>query len=115
MDVQVKRVYEEASADDGLRVLIDRLWPRGVSKEAAAIDWWAKELTPSDELRRWFHANTTERFETFCTRYAAELAALPASAVEGFVGATQVTLVTAVKDIEHSHVPTLLRYLEQRL
>lgn len=76
-DVAIKRVYEPASADDGCRVLVDRLWPRGVSKEKAALDKWLKDVAPSDELRRWF-GHQPERFEAFKRRYLAELAANPA-------------------------------------
>jgi uncharacterized protein YeaO (DUF488 family) len=72
--VRTKRVYEPASADDGYRVLVDRLWPRGVSKKAAAVDEWARALAPSDELRKWF-AHKPERFEEFRRRYRDELSA----------------------------------------
>ena len=56
-DIRVKRVYEEPAASDGFRVLVDRLWPRGLTKAAARIDFWAKDIAPSTELRRWYHAN----------------------------------------------------------
>ena len=72
-----KRVYEPATPDDGFRVLVDRLWPRGVSKERAALDLWLKDVAPSAELRTWFHANPA-RFDEFVTRYRAELAGNPA-------------------------------------
>ncbi|MDO5036620.1 MAG: DUF488 domain-containing protein [Porphyromonas sp.] len=68
----IKRIYEEQGADDGYRILIDRLWPRGVKKEAANIDEWAKEVTPSTELRKWF-AHKEERFDTFREEYEDEL------------------------------------------
>lgn len=72
MSIEVKRVYEPASPEDGYRVLVDRLWPRGLSKELAKLDEWAKALAPSDELRQWFHQNLECR-EEFRTRYFAEL------------------------------------------
>jgi uncharacterized protein YeaO (DUF488 family) len=72
MPVRTKRVYESASPDDGYRVLVDRVWPRGVSKKEAAVDEWARELAPSTELRKWF-AHKPERFEEFRRRYREEL------------------------------------------
>jgi len=75
--VVIKRVYEPASADDGFRVLVDRLWPRGVSRERAALDLWLKEIAPSTELRVWFD-HQEERFTEFSRRYRAELDANPA-------------------------------------
>jgi len=73
MAVAVKRVYEPASRSDGTRILVDRLWPRGLSKTQAAIDAWLRELAPSDGLRRWFHAHT-EAWLAFRKRYLKELA-----------------------------------------
>jgi uncharacterized protein YeaO (DUF488 family) len=74
MTVAIKRVYEPASRTDGVRVLVDRLWPRGLTKAAAAIDEWLKELAPSNELRHWYHARP-EQWETFRKKYLKELAA----------------------------------------
>jgi uncharacterized protein YeaO (DUF488 family) len=71
---RVRRAYDEPGPSDGTRVLVDRLWPRGLAKDRAAVDEWPKELTPSSELRRWYHANTGE-YEEFARRYRAELAA----------------------------------------
>lgn len=70
--IKIKRIYEDAESDDGYRMLIDRLWPRGVSKEEAKLDEWNKELAPSTELRKWFD-HTPERFEEFKKRYLEEL------------------------------------------
>ncbi|SEJ73091.1 Uncharacterized conserved protein YeaO, DUF488 family [Dyadobacter sp. SG02] len=72
MTIQTKRIYEPAATTDGYRVLVDRLWPRGLTKEAAAIDRWMKEVAPSDELRKWYHANMDE-WDEFRARYQAEL------------------------------------------
>lgn len=70
--IKIKRIYDEASEDDGYRVLVDRLWPRGVSKTDAKIDAWNKDLAPSTELRKWFD-HKAERFDEFSTRYRGEL------------------------------------------
>jgi uncharacterized protein YeaO (DUF488 family) len=108
VSVRTKRVYEAPSREDGYRVLIDRLWPRGLSKEKANIDEWARELAPSSELRRWF-AHRPERFRQFRRRYTEELrdhagqiAALRRRAREGTV-----TLVYAARDSEHSNAAVL--------
>lgn len=114
MRIEIKRAYDKASKDDGYRVLVDRLWPRGISKTAAKIDLWAKEPAPSAQLRTWFHADPDKRFKEFSKKYAAELkgsAALKDLRKE-LKGRAHVTLVTAVKDVGHSHVPTLVRFLK---
>lgn len=72
MEIRTRRVYDEAADDDGFRVLVDRLWPRGVSKERARADLWLKDVAPSDDLRRWFH-HESPRFAEFARRYRAEL------------------------------------------
>ena len=72
MTVALKRVYEEASRQDGARVLVDRLWPRGLTKQAAALDAWLRDLAPSDELRKWYHAHPLQ-WEKFRQRYLKEL------------------------------------------
>jgi uncharacterized protein YeaO (DUF488 family) len=72
VDIQVKRIYEAPERDDGYRVLVDRVWPRGVSRDRAQLDEWARELAPSDELRRWF-GHDPDRFEEFRSRYRDEL------------------------------------------
>ena len=71
-NVKLKRAYELPAADDGTRVLVDRLWPRGVSKEHAALDQWMKDISPSTELRKWF-GHDPARWEEFCRRYTEEL------------------------------------------
>ncbi|HRQ98339.1 MAG TPA: DUF488 family protein, partial [Candidatus Saccharibacteria bacterium] len=68
MTVQIKRIYDEPAETDGYRVLVDRLWPRGVSKEKAALDEWIKEVGPTDELRKWF-GHQPERYSEFKTKY----------------------------------------------
>lgn len=120
-ELRVRRVYEPTAADDGLRALIDRLWPRGLRREDLVLDAWWKDLTPSDALRRWVHADR-DRWPEFCERYRAELEALPEETVRSILGdvlvpgkITRVTLLTAVRDIERSHVPVLEAWLRRRL
>jgi uncharacterized protein YeaO (DUF488 family) len=112
MTARIKRVYEEAEADDGYRVLVDRLWPRGVSKDRAEIDEWLKDVAPSPDLRTWF-GHRPERFDEFAERYAAELDGAPAlEHLRELVGAHDtVTLVIAAKDPEHNHALVLLDQL----
>ncbi|MER0444163.1 DUF488 family protein [Streptomyces sp. Edi4] len=113
---RVRRVYDPPEDTDGVRVLVDRLWPRGLSKEHAAVDEWPKDLTPSTELRRWYHEDRS-RFAEFQERYKAELAGPEQRrALDGLLDlakAHTVTLLTAAKDVDHSHVPTLLAALKQ--
>lgn len=110
--LKIKRIYDGASPDDGFRVLVDRLWPRGISKEKAHIDLWAKDVAPSNELRKEFHAHE-DTFEMFRTAYRAELKANPSlpafsQAVKEHLAQGNVTFITAVKDTEHSHVEILV-------
>lgn len=77
-EIKLKRTYEPESADDGYRILVDRLWPRGLSKETFRYDLWEKQLAPSAALREWFHADPEGRAQEFERRYEAELAANPA-------------------------------------
>ena len=110
----IKRVYEEPSEDDGLRVLVDRLWPRGISKEEAMIDRWEKDLAPTTELRRWF-GHDPAKWEEFLECYRAELegkgealARIQREANDGTV-----TLLYAAKDEEHNNAVALKRYIEE--
>ncbi|NKY40128.1 DUF488 family protein [Cellulomonas septica] len=111
MSVRVRRVYDEPSDDDGLRVLVDRLWPRGLTKERAAVDVWLKDVAPSTELRRWFH-HEEPLFDEFARRYRAELATNPALDRLREVVATHevVTLLYGAKDPDHNQA-TVLREL----
>ncbi|MFY4722396.1 DUF488 domain-containing protein [Streptomyces sp. LaBMicrA B280] len=113
MSVRVRRIYESPEPDDGLRVLVDRLWPRGVAKEAAHVDEWPKGLTPSAELRGWFHDGGS--YEEFRARYEAELAAPEAAelldGLRASVRQGPVTLLTATKTPERSHARVLLELL----
>ena len=114
MDVRVRRVYEQPSPDDGVRLLVDRLWPRGLSKAAAPIDEWVKDVAPSDDLRRWY-GHDPERFAEFRRRYLSELreperAAALARLAEAARRGT-VTLLTATKDAGHSQAAVLAEQL----
>lgn len=109
--VTVGRVYDDVDPEGGQRILVDRLWPRGVSREAAALDRWCKEVAPSDELRRWYD-HVEERFEEFSQRYDQQLCDEPwLGLVNDLVAAAQagpILLLTATKDVAHSHVPILV-------
>jgi uncharacterized protein YeaO (DUF488 family) len=116
MDVRLKRVYELAASEDGYRVLIDRLWPRGVSRERAQLDEWERELAPSSELRQWF-GHEPSRFEEFRRRYIEELrnerpriAMLRRWARDGTL-----TLVYSARDIEHNDAVVLAEVLRRGL
>ncbi|KJK36431.1 hypothetical protein UK15_26960 [Streptomyces variegatus] len=115
MSVRVRRVYDPAEPEDGVRVLVDRLWPRGLAKDAARVDRWPKAVTPSAELRRWYHAGEGS-YEEFADRYEAELAADEAAeALDGvreLVREGEVTLLTASKTPDRSHAAVLARLLE---
>ncbi|MFE6235826.1 DUF488 domain-containing protein [Cellulosimicrobium sp. NPDC057862] len=113
MTVRIKRVYEPAEEDDGFRVLVDRLWPRGETKEKARVDLWLKEVAPSTELRRWFH-HEERLFDEFAERYRAELDANGEAVGElrDVVGQHRVvTLVYGAKDEQHNQAVVLRDYL----
>ncbi|MGZ4485800.1 MAG: DUF488 domain-containing protein [Nocardioidaceae bacterium] len=107
-DVRIKRVYDDPAGSDGYRVLVDRLWPRGISKDEAALDAWIKDVGPSTELRRWF-GHDPSKFDEFADRYRAELkgsealAQLRARRRENPV----VTLLYSAKDTQHNQAVVL--------
>ena len=116
MDIRLKRAYELASPEDGYRVLIDRLWPRGLSRQEAKLDDWEKELPPSTELRRWF-GHDPRRIEEFRRRYIEELrderprlTALRRRAREGTL-----TLVYSARDTDHNDAVVLAEVLKRGL
>jgi uncharacterized protein YeaO (DUF488 family) len=113
MKLSIKRAYDKAAKTDGTRVLIDRLWPRGVRKADAHIDIWAKDLAPSNALRSWFHADPEKRYASFATKYRKELLSKKASGKDLIKAHKHLTLITAAKDIEHSHVLTLVSFLKK--
>ncbi|MGW7279294.1 DUF488 domain-containing protein [Streptomyces sp. NPDC054844] len=116
MNVRVHRVHDPPEPDDGVRVLVDRLWPRGMTKDAAHVDGWPKGLTPSTGLRRWYHAGDGSYGE-FAERYQAEPAAPEASElldrVRELAREEDVTLLTASKSPEESRAAVLLRLLDE--
>ena len=112
LDVRLKRIYDPAEPGDGYRVLIDRLWPRGVSRERAQLDEWARELAPSDELRRWFD-HIPERFAEFRARYRDELCR-EAERLESLrlrAAKTPVTLLYGARDRTHNDAVVLAELL----
>jgi uncharacterized protein YeaO (DUF488 family) len=112
LDVRAKRVYDPPAPDDGHRVLIDHVWPRGVSRDRAALDEWARELAPSDDLRKWFD-HVPERFDEFRARYRDELANHPERLDELRERAASgaVTIVYAARDREHNNAVVLTEVL----
>ena len=112
MSVRAKRIYEPADADDGYRVLVDRLWPRGLSKASAALDEWAKAVSPSTPLRQWY-GHEPAKFDEFRRRYLAELAeqADDVQRLRGLAEDGPVTLLTATADLDLSHVAVLAELL----
>jgi uncharacterized protein YeaO (DUF488 family) len=111
--VQLRRIYDPPSADDGVRVLVDRLWPRGLSKAEAAIDRWMKDVAPSAELRTWF-GHEPDRWPEFRTRYIAELRQNPAvDELRELVRDGRVTLLFGARDAEHNNAVVLREVLLQ--
>jgi len=104
------RIYDDASPADGVRVLVDRIWPRGVRKENAHVDEWLRDIAPSTELREWY-GHDVERFDEFRRRYLAELGNADHEAaiakLRELVGHKKATLLTATRDVEHSHAAVL--------
>lgn len=117
MTVRIKRVYDQAVRVDGLRVLVDRIWPRGISRYDAKLDQWLKEVAPSTELRRWF-GHKPERWREFQQRYRAELKTNPAlEELRTLSRQGLLTLLYAARDTEHNHalvLQSLLNHLPRR-
>jgi uncharacterized protein YeaO (DUF488 family) len=110
--INLKRAYEKPSREDGFRVLVERLWPRGVKKEALALDLWLKDIAPSTELRQWF-GHDPARWEEFRRRYHAELAARPDAVklLKDRAKAGKVTLVYGSRDETHNAAVALKEFL----
>jgi uncharacterized protein YeaO (DUF488 family) len=113
--IKIKRVYEAAAEDDGFRILVDRLWPRGISKEKSKVNLWLKEVAPSDELRKWF-AHDPVKWGEFKKKYGEELAAKQEllkeiRRIEEEKG--MVTLVYSARDVEHNNAVALRAVLEK--
>jgi uncharacterized protein YeaO (DUF488 family) len=107
-NVKLKRAYEQPETEDGVRILVDRLWPRGVKKEDAAIDEWMKELAPSTELRKWF-GHDPDRWEEFRERYAKEVNGHPdqLKQLRALARKGAITLVYSAHDEEHNNAVAL--------
>lgn len=115
MKIQIKRAYDPSSPEDGARYLVDRIWPRGVTREALELSGWQRDAAPSDALRKWF-AHDPARWEEFQKRYFAELDAHPEAwqpLLEG-VRSGPITLVYGARDTEHNQAAALKTYLERR-
>ena len=112
--IKIKRVYENSSKDDGERILVDRLWPRGVSKEKAKIDLWVKEIAPSDELRKWFSHDPLKWVE-FKKRYESELKRMRVEVqkLASISKKENLTLLYAAKDEEHNNAVVLKEFVEK--
>lgn len=114
MNIKIKRAYEQSHTDDGLRILVDRLWPRGLTKEKASVDLWLKEIAPSTELRKWF-AHDPDKWKSFRGRYETELShnqdlikVLKQKAREGTI-----TLIYGARDEKHNEALVLKQFLER--
>ena len=110
--IRLKRVYEAPLPDDGQRILVERLWPRGVTKEKAAIDLWMKEIAPSTELRKWFH-HSPDRWEEFRHRYIAELKERPdlLSELKHHMQSGPVTLIFSARDEDRNSAVELKEFI----
>lgn len=115
--LKLKRVYDDYSPDDGYRVLVDKLWPRGVKKESLKFDEWNKVITPSTTLRKWYHDDMKNRWNEFKTYYLRELN--ESQAVSAFIDSIkqypEVTLLYASKDKEQNHALILKSYIDEVL
>lgn len=114
--IKLKRIYDEPSEDDGCRVLVDRIWPRGVAKKDAKLDDWCKAVTPSDELRKWFHEDIDGRWRQFRSKYAEELddAGDELDRLARMADEPGLTLLTAAGDRDRNHTVVLKDVLERR-
>lgn len=112
MEIRIKRIYEPPEPADGYRILVDRIWPRGVSKERASLDRWMKEIGPSDELRRWFD-HEVSRWGEFKQRYTIELIARgdPVDEILSIARKHPVTLLYSARDPDHNQAVALAEYL----
>lgn len=113
--INIKRAYEAASADDGYRVYIDRLWPRGLSHQTFVYDWWDKSIAPSTQLREWFHADPDGRWDEFGRRYLAELRSNPASGelMDRLKDKDVVTLLYSSHDRVHNNAVVVAEFLQE--
>lgn len=116
MSVRIKRIYDAPADDDGYRVLVDRIWPRGLAKSEARVDRWLKEIAPSSELRRWF-GHDPSRWDEFRRRYRAELeeSTAPLEELAEKAQGTPLTLLFGARDQQHNQAVVLREWLDERL
>jgi uncharacterized protein YeaO (DUF488 family) len=116
MNIKIKRVYEQPDKDDGRRILVDRLWPRGLTKEKAGVDLWLKDIAPSTELRKWF-GHDPDRWEEFKERYRAELEEADKMGVLRDIAerarGENVTLLFGAKDTRHNDARALEAFIRE--
>ncbi len=115
MKLKVKRIYEPSEKEDGFRILVDRLWPRGVTKEKAALDLWLKDIAPSTELRKWF-AHDPAKWKEFQKKYKKELQANPeaVSELKQHLRSGNVTLLFAAKDEAHNEAVIIKDFVSEK-
>ena len=115
--IRIKRVYEDPDAADGYRVLVDRLWPRGMKKEYLKYDVWEKNITPSPELRKWFHEDQANHWDAFSAMYLKELESSDAARkfIDQIKNFPNVTLLYASKEPIHNHARILQQFLQAHL
>lgn len=114
--LQIKRVYEAYSPSDGYRILVDRLWPRGVKKENAHVDLWLKDISPSTELRTWFN-HEVDKWNDFCSKYLNEIANNPTASkelLEALKSSDTITLVYGAKDELHNQAVVIKNWVESQ-
>ena len=112
MSIEIKRIYEPAARSDGVRVLVDRIWPRGIKKDDAQIDLWLKDVAPTTSLRRWFD-HRPERWARFRERYVAELSNNPSLAeLRNLAKKKRVTLIYSARDADHNQAVVLAEHLK---
>ena len=115
-DVRYRRIYDDASSEDGVRILVDRIWPRGMGKEDAPIDEWMRDVAPSTELRRWY-GHDPDRYAEFSRRYLTELREPERQGALQRLRETasrkRMTLLTAARDLEHSQAAVLAHWLNR--
>ncbi|MEM0106702.1 MAG: DUF488 domain-containing protein [Candidatus Micrarchaeaceae archaeon] len=116
--IKIKRIYDTIEVTDGIRILVDRLWPRGVRRSSQKVDYWAKDVAPSNELRKWF-GHDPSKWEEFRKRYIEELETENNGALEKFIlrikGNDTITLLYSSKDVEHNNAIVLAEVLKKEL
>ena len=115
MNIKIKRIYDEPAKDDGKRVLVDRLWPRGISKDRAKIDLWAKDIAPSHELRKWFN-HEPDKWIEFKEKYFSQLDSNPEALIPitELIRTNTVTFIFSSKETKLNNAASLKQYFEQK-